>query len=137
MSGNEEEDRDSQGARGEQQREGNGGNADSSKELRARLERLSGALEAQRRERQAQEQARGRDESSSSPAALGNMLSMAFRVLSEFVAAVLVGAAIGWGIDWLAGTSPLFLILFVLLGAAAGFWNVYRIGVRYSGGEGK
>jgi ATP synthase protein I len=58
---------------------------------------------------------------------MGSAVSLAFRVLSEFVAAIIVGTAIGWGIDRLAGTLPLFLILFVLMGAAAGFWNVYRI----------
>jgi ATP synthase protein I len=58
------------------------------------------------------------------------VLSLAFRVLSEFVAAVMVGTALGWGVDRLFGTSPIFLILFLLLGAAAGFWNVYRIGTE-------
>ncbi|HET6378395.1 MAG TPA: AtpZ/AtpI family protein [Methylocella sp.] len=65
---------------------------------------------------------------------MGNVLSLAFRVLSEFVAAVVVGAAIGWGIDRLSGTTPWFLIVFLLFGAAAGFWNVYRIATEKPGG---
>lgn len=134
MSGNGDEGRGSQGAGGEHRHEGNGGRTDGGENLQARLERLTEALDARRRERQAQGQAQqGRDRPNSSPQALGNMLAMAFRVLSEFVAAVVVGAAIGWGIDSIAGTSPLFLIVFVLLGAAAGFWNVYRIGAGKPG----
>jgi ATP synthase protein I len=64
---------------------------------------------------------------------MGGAISLAFRVMSEFVSAVMVGTAIGWGIDRLAGTSPVFLIIFLLMGAAAGFWNVYRIGTGTTG----
>jgi ATP synthase protein I len=106
------------------QRRENESRAQDDKNLRARLERLTDGLAAQRRdERQAGE--KDQDGTGSTPGAL---LSLAFRLLSEFVAAVIVGAFIGWGIDRLLGTSPAFLIVFLLLGAAAGFWNVYRIG---------
>jgi ATP synthase protein I len=98
--------------------------------LRARLSKLSEALEAQRN---APSRDAGGGGSGSSLGTLGSALSLAFRVLTEFVAAVIVGGAIGWGIDYLAGTSPLFLIVFVFLGAAAGFWNVYRIGTEKPG----
>ena len=49
-----------------------------------------------------------------------------FRLSTELVAGVLVGAAIGWGLDRLIGTSPLGLIVFLLLGFAAGVVNVIR-----------
>jgi len=49
-----------------------------------------------------------------------------FKLASEFVAGILVGAAIGWAIDYLAGTSPFGLIVFLLLGFAAGVFNVLR-----------
>jgi ATP synthase protein I len=99
--------------------------------LRARLERLSDALAAQRRdEGQRAGEGQRQEGIDSSVGALGNVLSLAFRVTSEFVAAVLVGTAIGWGIDRVAGTSPVFLIVFLLMGSAAGFWNVYRIGTE-------
>jgi ATP synthase protein I len=42
------------------------------------------------------------------------------------VAALIVGGGIGYGIDWLAGTKPIFLIVFFVLGAAAGIRNVLR-----------
>ena len=103
--------------------------------LRARLEKLTDALAAQHREER--ETALDSQERETSSGAPGNVLSLAFRVMSEFVAAVLVGTALGWGIDRLAGTSPTFLIVFLLLGAAAGFWNVYRIGTEKLGAERK
>lgn len=52
--------------------------------------------------------------------------SIAFRFSTEMVAGLIVGGGIGYGIDWLAGTGPLFLIVFVILGAAAGILNVIR-----------
>ena len=63
-------------------------------------------------------------------------MGLAVRVLSEFVAAVLVGAVIGWWIDRAAGTTPAFLIVLLLFGAAAGFWNVYRIAMKPPNPEG-
>lgn len=50
------------------------------------------------------------------------------RIAVELAAAVLVGAGIGIVLDRWLGTSPWLLILFFLVGAAAGFLNVYRIG---------
>jgi len=53
-------------------------------------------------------------------------LGMAFRVATELVVAVLVGAAIGWGLDYWLGTAPLFMLIFFVAGAAAGVKNVVR-----------
>lgn len=49
------------------------------------------------------------------------------RVSVELVAALAVGVAIGWGLDRWLGTMPLFLVIFVLLGGAAGIMNVWRM----------
>jgi ATP synthase protein I len=49
-----------------------------------------------------------------------------FRLASEFVAAIIVGALLGWGVDSLFGTSPWGLIILLLLGFAAGVLNVIR-----------
>jgi ATP synthase protein I len=38
----------------------------------------------------------------------------------------MVGAAMGWGLDALFGTLPVFLIVFILLGFAAGIRTVMR-----------
>ena len=56
---------------------------------------------------------------------------IAFRFATEMVAALIVGGGLGWGIDWLFGhfgfhTRPAFLIVFFVLGAAAGIRNVTR-----------
>jgi ATP synthase protein I len=45
---------------------------------------------------------------------------------TDFVAGVIVGGAIGWGIDRLFGTAPWGLIVFVLFGFAAGILMVLR-----------
>jgi ATP synthase protein I len=107
-------------------------------DLRARLDKLSNALDAQRDAHRSSGTSNfGQDGAGSSPASIGKAMGLAFRVLSEFVAAVIVGAFIGWWIDRLAGTTPAFLVTFLLMGAAAGFWNVYRIAIKPPGSEGR
>jgi len=53
-------------------------------------------------------------------------MAYALRLSSEFIAGIVVGAAIGWLIDRWAGTSPWGLIVFLLLGFGAGVLNVLR-----------
>ena len=53
-------------------------------------------------------------------------MSRGFRLASEFVAAVLVGAGLGWIIDSFLPTRPWATIVFLLLGFAAGVLNVVR-----------
>ena len=57
-------------------------------------------------------------------------LGAAMRIGVELVAALGVGAAIGWGLDRWLGTAPWLMVVFFVLGAAAGVMNVYR----YMGG---
>jgi ATP synthase protein I len=54
---------------------------------------------------------------------------IAVRISTELVAALLVGGAMGWGLDWLFGhfgihTRPWLMIAFVVLGMVAGIRNV-------------
>jgi ATP synthase protein I len=59
-------------------------------------------------------------------AATASGYAKGFRLSSELVAGVVVGAGIGWLIDrWLA-VSPWGLIVFLLLGFAAGVLSVMR-----------
>jgi ATP synthase protein I len=122
--------------RGRAERHGDDGRERDNEGLRARLDKLSDALDAQQRDAHKSSGARlGQD--GASPASMGNAMGLAFRVLSEFVAAVIVGAFIGWWIDRGAGTTPAFVIIFLLMGAAAGFWNVYRIAIKPPGSDGR
>ncbi|MDX8436255.1 MULTISPECIES: AtpZ/AtpI family protein [Mesorhizobium] len=50
----------------------------------------------------------------------------ALKLSSEFIAGIVVGVAIGWIIDRLAGISPWGLIVGLLLGFGAGVLNVLR-----------
>ncbi|MET1414030.1 AtpZ/AtpI family protein [Roseibium sp. HPY-6] len=52
--------------------------------------------------------------------------AQAMKLSSEFIAGVLVGAGIGWVADQWLGTTPFGLIIFLLLGFAAGVLNVLR-----------
>lgn len=45
---------------------------------------------------------------------------VAWRMVLELATGIGLGAAIGYGIDTLTGTKPLFLVIFTLLGFAAG-----------------
>jgi ATP synthase protein I len=49
-----------------------------------------------------------------------------FRLALELVTGSLVGGFIGWLLDRAVHTKPLFLIVFFLLGLAAGFRNLMR-----------
>jgi ATP synthase protein I len=69
---------------------------------------------------------------SPSPEEPPNAASLALRMGGEFGAAVLVGAAIGFGIDHLAPTSPFGLVCGLVLGFAAGVTNVVRAAQAYS-----
>src|SRR4029079_19463770 len=52
--------------------------------------------------------------------------SCVFRLSAELGAGVLVGAVIGWLLDRWLGIAPWGLIVFLLLGFAAGVLNVMR-----------
>jgi len=57
----------------------------------------------------------------------GNALSLAFRVGVELISAVAIGTAIGWGLDSWLDTRPWLMLVFIILGGAAGVMNVYRM----------
>ena len=53
-------------------------------------------------------------------------LSRGFRLASEFAAAIIVGAGLGYLIDMVLPTRPWALVVLLLLGFAAGVLNVVR-----------
>ena len=94
-------------------------NDDDEEALKARLDRLAAELKSAR-PKPAPPKTQAPD------ASTGAAWSLAMRAGSEFIAAVVVGAAIGLGLDWLLHTKPAFTIVFFLLGVAAGVWSVIR-----------
>ena len=89
--------------------------------LSARLQRLNEGLGQIRHQAGPPSESSGTDrEATASGYARG------FRLSSELVAGVVVGAGIGWLIDRWLGISPWGLMIFLLLGFAAGVLNVMR-----------
>ena len=78
---------------------------------------------------------RGADTSfASRSAADHSAFARGFRLSSELVAGVLVGAALGWLIDRWLGSLPWGMFVFALLGFTAGVLNVMRSAGVTSGG---
>jgi ATP synthase protein I len=94
--------------------------------LSARLRRLGDQLGQQRPGEPSETDGR-------QPAANASGFARGLRLSSELVAGVLVGAAIGWALDRVLGISPWGLIVFLLLGFAAGVMNVIRAAGTGSG----
>jgi ATP synthase protein I len=109
-------------------RPGKAGGTDSDADLARRLDLLSRDLDAGRQERAAAVPAER---------STGAGYAQAMRLATEFVAGILVGAALGWGLDRVAGTSPWGLIGFLLLGFCAGVLNVTRAAGRMTAADAK
>lgn len=87
-------------------------------ELSSRLRTLEAKLDIRRADERAAQAARRRQ--------VAPAVGQAIKLGGEFVAGVLVGAGVGWLIDFWLGTSPWGLVVFLLLGFAAGVLNVLR-----------
>ena len=87
--------------------------------LSARLQRLNEGLVRN-------QAGRPSDSPEADRAATASGYARGFRLSSELVAGVVVGAGIGWLLDRWLGISPWGLIVFLLLGFAAGVLNVMR-----------
>ncbi len=55
-----------------------------------------------------------------------SLLGVAFKMSTELVAAVLIGTFIGFILDSWFDTKPILIIIFFLMGVAAGITNVFR-----------
>ena len=56
----------------------------------------------------------------------GSALGLGFRVGLELVVAVVFGLGVGWAIDRWLGTKPWAMLVFLMLGIAAGMLSVYK-----------
>ena len=98
---------------------GNGSRSNQEADLSARLKRLGERLAHQEG---TSRQVEAGPSSKSDPSALAR----GFRLSTELVGGVAVGAFIGWALDRWLGISPWGMIVFLLLGFAAGVVNVIR-----------
>lgn len=95
--------------------------------LRKRLDELNTALGKQQSAQGAPEAGAS---AGSSAARTGGAMASGFRAMAELGGGVIVGGLIGWHLDKWFGTKPWALLVFFFLGTGAGFWNIYRIGMR-------
>lgn len=86
-------------------------------DLSARRDRLNRVLEGQRAAEVAERKAQNSDTSG---------YAQAMKLSSEFISGIVVGGGLGWFIDQWLGTLPFGLIVFLLIGFAAGVLNVMR-----------
>jgi ATP synthase protein I len=56
----------------------------------------------------------------------GTAMGEALKLATEMIAGVAVGGFIGWTLDRWLGTAPILMVVFLILGAAAGILNVIR-----------
>jgi ATP synthase protein I len=61
-------------------------------------------------------------------------MSFAYRVLVEMAVGIGVGGFIGWWVDRWLGTTPIFLVVMLVVGFAAGALNAYRASQAYTAG---
>ena len=92
--------------------------ASSDSELADRLDSLSSQLGKRKQVVENVDEKKGRANSEG--------IAQAMRLSSEFIAAIFVGAGLGYLVDTLAGSSPWGMIVLLFLGFGAGVLNVLR-----------
>jgi ATP synthase protein I len=92
-------------------------------DLKRRLEALDGRIDHARK---GHEKEKYRPGSRSDDGALG----LALQLSATFISSVAAGGLLGWGMDWLIGSSPWGLIICLLLGFGAGMQSLLRAAVR-------
>ena len=64
--------------------------------------------------------AKGEEDEAKTGDAAYNQASLAWQMVIELTVGLGIGFGIGYGLDGLFGTKPLFMVLFIMLGFAAG-----------------
>ena len=81
-----------------------------------RLQDLESKISESRKKRQPVQENRGN----------ASMLGLAWRLTIEMLAGIGVGGYLGWWIDGVFGTKPIFMLVLLILGMAAGLLNSVR-----------
>jgi len=68
------------------------------------------------------------------PASTQRQMSFAYRVLIEMAVGVGAGGFLGWWCDRWLGTTPILLVVMLIVGFAAGALNAYRASQAYMAG---
>jgi ATP synthase protein I len=76
------------------------------------------------------DEAKGREPPVQDPQARSTAIGIGFRIAIELVVGVVAGGFIGWLLDNQLGTRPWLLLVFLLIGIAAGMLNVFRTAQR-------
>ena len=87
-------------------------------------------LEARLRQAQASRSDHGSRPGPAPQTSMTSQIGTTYRVFVELLAGVLMGGGLGWLLDQQFGTRPWLMLAFLLLGIAAGFWNVIRTARR-------
>lgn len=82
-------------------------------------------LDARLKEAQSRRQAE-KDRGAARGRAANSGMGLGFRIAVDIVAALIVGVGIGVLLDRWLGTTPWLMIVFFVLGSAAGLMNVFR-----------
>ena len=53
-------------------------------------------------------------------------LGLGLKLATDFVVTIIVGCLIGLGVDKMLETKPIFFLIFLFLGIAGAFLNIYR-----------
>lgn len=77
----------------------------------------------------------GLDEPKLKDLSFGNASSLGFQISVEIFAGTFVGGAVGYFLDDLFDIKPVLLIIFLLIGGAAGFLNAYRTAKNFENCE--
>ena len=56
----------------------------------------------------------------------GNGYSIGLKISLDLMSSILVGAFIGYGLDKVFSTKPVFFIIFLVLGIIAGFYSLFK-----------
>lgn len=77
--------------------------------------------------RLAQARARHEDQKPKDQAASGREMATGIRAFMEMIGVLLGSGIMGYALDAFLGTSPILLIIFVILGIVAAIFNLYKL----------